>query len=802
MPTLPVDVLFFSRNFTDAKQEVEERGGRILHHFSDEAFVASLPASQPLDTLNACYTTPLAPLDTPTQRLVDAWRAMKSKRHDDSKESTPIKDWGEWGHYPLEPFQEIEDGEDHSKTPGNKVLRGRVAVNIVSVSGLQDELHLNNQDHLFVIEEAQKALDFLVQEEATAEVSVVYKNELLTVDVDFPGNKTRLGSANWEGITAMTAHGGFLYAVQGTGLWRINRVNGDFLQIGTANWEGITAMTSHGNFLYVAQGEGLWRVNPKDGGYVRLGDANWSGTTAMTTLDAFLYVAQGEGLWRVNPKDGGYVRLGDADWSGTTLMTSLGSFLYVIQGGRLWQVSATDGDFEHVGVGNYSAATAIAALPSRLYVTIHDKLWVVFLERERTRVISPFDWSGSTAMVALDGIYIAQGEGLWTAQTGNNENDRQLFEAPWRDAVLVQKRYKPGPEGMSSFTSDLADEFNTPSAFVIFLTKYPLYHPGYADPYSAYTVMEFRTNIPGRSEVNQVMAHETGHIFKALDEYASSNCDCRTAGENRVPNNNCVNCTDHSIDCLMKANTLFVCNWTRGQLGWAYWDFLGTADWSNTIALTTHSGFLYAAQGEGLWRVNPKDGGYVRLGDADWSGTTAMTTQGAFLYVAQGEGLWRVNPKDGGYVRLGDANWRGITAMTTQGAFLYVAQGDALWRVNPKDGGYVRLGDANWPGVTTLTSHEAFLYTFQGDRLWRVNPNNGDFVKLQESDWSNATTLTTLDNFLYTVQDERLWRVDPRNGNYWGYGKHGWADITAMTSWEGKLYAVLGDRLVFATEFG
>jgi len=76
-----------------------------------------------------------------------------------------------------------------------------------------------------------------------------------------------------------------------------------------------------------------------------------------------------------------------------------------------------------------------------------------------------------------------------------------------------------------------------------------------------------------------VIAHESCHIFGALDEYSLSSCNCTDkGGELQVENGNCKLCATKFVPCIMEANTLAMCDYTRGQLGWRTpllrWNFL------------------------------------------------------------------------------------------------------------------------------------------------------------------------------------------------------------------------------------
>jgi len=143
----------------------------------------------------------------------------------------------------------------------------------------------------------------------------------------------------------------------------------------------------------------------------------------------------------------------------------------------------------------------------------------------------------------------------------------ERFERDWRDAALAAMGYPAGRPGYQQYANDLRSSRHTDWAYVAFFTKYPLNHFAYAVVEKV--VMNFANDGWGPDNINRVFAHETCHIFGAADEYGSCSCGS-TSGHLSVPNSNCVNCFPPGVQvpCLMNANTLEMCDFSRMQIGW------------------------------------------------------------------------------------------------------------------------------------------------------------------------------------------------------------------------------------------
>ncbi|MGB7087118.1 MAG: hypothetical protein WBD47_16280 [Phormidesmis sp.] len=223
--------------------------------------------------------------------------------------------------------------------------------------------------------------------------------------------------------------------------------------------------------------------------------------------------------------------------------------------------------------------------------------------------------------------------------TPGSTNSYESAEAPWRNAALQQMGYSANRSGSVDYVKDLHHRQNTDWAYVSYFTKYPLHHFAYA--VSEKVCMHYGNDGWGSDAINRVFAHETCHIFGAADEYGS--CSCGSLhGHLSVPNNNCVNCSETPVPCLMEANVLEICQWSRAQIGWdnrlfprstsenlyqlhkngLIWQYTGTAcsgdrcpGWQKldsnpaTAAIATSGGNLYQLHENGfIWQYTGTSG--------------------------------------------------------------------------------------------------------------------------------------------------------------------------------------------------
>jgi hypothetical protein len=130
--------------------------------------------------------------------------------------------------------------------------------------------------------------------------------------------------------------------------------------------------------------------------------------------------------------------------------------------------------------------------------------------------------------------------------------------------------YGAGLSGVQQYIEDVRQNLNTQWSFCGFFTKYPLGWFAYAWIGGPSIVMDFANDGWGPDNIDRVFAHETGHIFGAPDEYASSGCSCGGQwGYFNQPNGNCQNCAPGGgVPCIMRSNDWAMCAWTPAHLGW------------------------------------------------------------------------------------------------------------------------------------------------------------------------------------------------------------------------------------------
>jgi len=144
-------------------------------------------------------------------------------------------------------------------------------------------------------------------------------------------------------------------------------------------------------------------------------------------------------------------------------------------------------------------------------------------------------------------------------------------ESRFRNPAMAALGFAADWSGVTAYVNSIRSSLRTNWGYCVFFVKgYPLNHFAYASIGGPRIVMDYANDGWGPDNIDRVFAHETGHIFRAPDEYASSGCNCGgTWGRFDEPNANCENCAGAAgVDCLMRANTWAMCGSTKRHFGW------------------------------------------------------------------------------------------------------------------------------------------------------------------------------------------------------------------------------------------
>lgn len=242
-------------------------------------------------------------------------------------------------------------------------------------------------------------------------------------------------------------------------------------------------------------------------------------------------------------------------------------------------MSCTPPHEQHDGIAH---ATALAGAPTSQRLTGSVAVGIVIVEgpnanlkfsdAERTKVVAEVQNGLSwLATQNPEGVVFKYDIKIVTlsVQPGADSLTFDQKETRWRDPAMQQLGFATGMAGVTAYAEQLRTNLSTQWTYVAFFTKYPLGHFAYASIGGPRLVMDYNNDGWGPDNIDRVFAHESGHIFGAPDEYASSGCSCGGSwGFYGKPNANCANCAPGGgVDCLMKGNTWNMCVHTPYHLG-------------------------------------------------------------------------------------------------------------------------------------------------------------------------------------------------------------------------------------------
>lgn len=163
-------------------------------------------------------------------------------------------------------------------------------------------------------------------------------------------------------------------------------------------------------------------------------------------------------------------------------------------------------------------------------------------------------------------------------------DDRAL----WIEEILLNMGYTSSPISpyrlVNAYNNYLKSHYDTDWAFTIFVVdsyvdvdgKFTCGHFAFAARGGPYLVMTYDNGNYWIGWMDQVCAHEVGHIFHALDQYYNAEAWCYyTSGVLDIPNWNSAGCPWPTGPSIMKFTPVaypagIVDRYARGQIGW--WD--------------------------------------------------------------------------------------------------------------------------------------------------------------------------------------------------------------------------------------
>ncbi len=164
----------------------------------------------------------------------------------------------------------------------------------------------------------------------------------------------------------------------------------------------------------------------------------------------------------------------------------------------------------------------------------------------------------------------------------------------WTDDVASQLGFGTGDASAICFdyADDLRRKYKTDWAFVVFAAAADNDADGnwknsdavaWANLGGPLLIINNRCDGWGPDRAWQVMAHETGHIFNALDEYPGGSRGDSRHGLLNVINGNAEDGGVVNEPCIMKTHGERACDFTQGQIGWidANFDGVFVSDYLN-----------------------------------------------------------------------------------------------------------------------------------------------------------------------------------------------------------------------------
>lgn len=177
-------------------------------------------------------------------------------------------------------------------------------------------------------------------------------------------------------------------------------------------------------------------------------------------------------------------------------------------------------------------------------------------------------------------VYDVQKVKIDVANKENTNDSDTTYDGYWRLPALEQVNfeghtYSADNSSMNEYRADMRAHHQSQHATIIFISAFGMSWHAYSSGRQHIAMGPHGNNWGGwgQNEVNIITAHEMSHQFGAADEYTGSGTPCSSCGGehgcDNIPNGNCGTCAKPQIGCIMHNHELNICNYTRGQIGWA-----------------------------------------------------------------------------------------------------------------------------------------------------------------------------------------------------------------------------------------
>jgi len=609
-------VLLHTSNLSEAKEEIAAKGGRVTQILSPSILLATFPEDFDKGKLNLSTHDIPDGIDGKSRLAVQAWRSRVNRVPSDKEKETDGLPWDTEGfEAPMkltsdENFEDADAALAATIKANNDMLIGNVAVALVLVDST-GWVHFNDDEVEDLIGQGADGAQFLAGCEPAADITFTWEQYHVTIpgDEKIPDTTLKTGlsavvynkklyafhqdssntsriwynthnGAKWEGNSGVpnTATGGTISAVVYNGkLYCFHKGSGDDKEKVKYNvWDGKTwagdkvvpSSTTTSGIATVVYDSKLYVFHQGSGNassriyYNVLDGSEWlgnkevpstpadEGMTAVVCEKNIFLIHQGSGKEKSTIR---FNSFNGSKWNGDQKIadSDTGSGLSaIVQNDRIFCFHRGSGGSTNLKLHIYRS-----------------KSWIGEYK------VADVGMSGNPSVASFNNhIYClhpssgSNSDQLWYRVFDGIEfgNSYDALESIWRNPALKKLGYQQGWRGLAQFTTDLCTKHKTSRGYLVFITKFSQAWSGYERGNGVF--IQYYNDGWGHKNIYKTFAHETSHVFGAGDEYGHANCDKR--GKYKVTNGNGRKCTSHQVDCVMNANSLVMCDYTKGQLGW------------------------------------------------------------------------------------------------------------------------------------------------------------------------------------------------------------------------------------------